>query len=636
MSQSPPPTTGLKTQAACESLKTLGPEGERAAKRLCKVAQEIAFFSPAEIYHYVDPDGLENKVEAEQVHPGAWVGIVRNILILLPLAATWVALNIATSSYATFLANFNQQHAHDSPLPQPPTFLELWQQGFNTSNPLDRFSTLAWFDVGCFGALMLLGFVIDFLPTWRFKRRAAVYTSLQEALEEQSERCLQEIKSGQSLKDRYAPIFAKATEVLQETSTISKEVTKQIKSVAKQMAAFQLTADTLANNVNTMHTQATKLTSAADRMAASTQLVAVAAGALQQNVLDLKASQDQMTGRIEDLTTEMRGSTDQARAATEVLTTTLTGFNETLGSTNTAMRDASSAMLTVGSTLTGIAGTLNQAAENMGNHAGTMSQAAQNLSDSAQTMAGQARLFTIEVSRQGTLHQETNGHLAALVQQGTSSSEKMAQTAGSLKTALEAQANTANAQAQATSGIAGASAQLHQTAGALDQTTGRLTEATGKLTETAVSLATIALRLTPAAQPAPKHGWLWRLFHRGKSKQTSQGANSSGQAGQAIHEADTLHGAARFYQPQHDPYAETVPPTAPPSPQAPAQPQSQPPMPSPKLSPEPVTLSRDELSAGSSASASKKPPAPRSADASADPSGGSPAQPPKQLPQEPA
>lgn len=142
-------------RGACLDLAKLGDAGRDAADRIYTAGEDIAIFTPSNLQAFIDVDGTSAEVEHEQLRSIQWVAIVRNVSVLLPLLFTWLGLSWAASQYALDLST----HPNDKSL----SFLQLWEEGFGTRNPIFSFSHFAAVDVGLFVFLIAIGLYADIM-----------------------------------------------------------------------------------------------------------------------------------------------------------------------------------------------------------------------------------------------------------------------------------------------------------------------------------------------------------------------------------------------------------------------------------------------------------------------------------------
>lgn len=136
-------------------------------------------WAASDIFQLVDPESI---VEQVQGHGAGdrWVGVLemlRNALVFLPIAITWVGIWRALESYADAI--------HTNPALSDLAFLYLWQQGFEGRTSL-TLSRIALAD----GAILLLVFVLTIVVLWynnqREHRAVAVREELSHALADAS------------------------------------------------------------------------------------------------------------------------------------------------------------------------------------------------------------------------------------------------------------------------------------------------------------------------------------------------------------------------------------------------------------------------------------------------------------------
>lgn len=111
--------------SACARLRKSGASG--AADRLAGIDDLVGRLDFPALEKLADPEGAADEIAASQQRPVRRAHMWRNIVALLPLLITWLALGLASSEYNRYLT------AHPASTTQP--FLLLWQQGFGGRYP---------------------------------------------------------------------------------------------------------------------------------------------------------------------------------------------------------------------------------------------------------------------------------------------------------------------------------------------------------------------------------------------------------------------------------------------------------------------------------------------------------------------
>lgn len=109
-----------------------------------------ADWAHADLYRVLNPERIASSYETK-VASGTWVRwfeFFRNVLVILPLAVTWIGISVAVRGYADLLESEPQQAAQ--------SFIYLWQSGFNGTVWL-TLERLAAID----GVILLLVFVLS-------------------------------------------------------------------------------------------------------------------------------------------------------------------------------------------------------------------------------------------------------------------------------------------------------------------------------------------------------------------------------------------------------------------------------------------------------------------------------------------
>src|SRR5690348_4626118 len=114
----------------------------RTVERLRKTEENIHDFTPAVLFQYMNPASIERSFEYEQSRIVHRQLFIRNLLFILPLILTLVALGLAFIQYRGDIAS-HPQDANQS-------FFLLWETGFHTGSTLFAPSTVVLLDAGLF------------------------------------------------------------------------------------------------------------------------------------------------------------------------------------------------------------------------------------------------------------------------------------------------------------------------------------------------------------------------------------------------------------------------------------------------------------------------------------------------------
>lgn len=90
------------------------------------------------------------------------LSLLRNILILLPVAVTWYAIGQATSAFAIFVETGGEATVN---------FLDFWQNGYEVLDEKWRISEVALFDVYLIGLVVILTFMVGIFQNIVFARQ---------------------------------------------------------------------------------------------------------------------------------------------------------------------------------------------------------------------------------------------------------------------------------------------------------------------------------------------------------------------------------------------------------------------------------------------------------------------------------
>jgi len=329
-----PEATKTAVRRIGTSLEVLGTGGREAAKRLDDVLARIDQYSAAEVYATLDPIGAELSIEREGAHLLHILSLLRNALILLPLALTWGGLSWATAAYQSDLA------AHPEDVNHP--FLELWQNGFRSSGGLNSilsFSHLALVDVLLFGLLIGMGLWIDTATRGASARSRTARARLEEAAGSLSQ------YAGKSRPAATSPEAVnewadKIQQLIQDATNYVFDASKSMENITRQIEGFQQSADSIALSAGKIGEQASALTGAVNSIRDGAKLMADAAGNLSTNTAEMRTAQNETTGAVRDLLGDVRAIARDTASANREVTGITRDFAQGLAQTRQAMSEA--------------------------------------------------------------------------------------------------------------------------------------------------------------------------------------------------------------------------------------------------------------------------------------------------------
>lgn len=301
------------------------PFEEDAANRLIAIADQLPDVSNPnrsfdhllniDPYQIVSPDTIER--HASEFHPvlpkgfGRWETL-RNVLVLLPILFTWIALSVASFNYAQTV----NKHRDMQGIP----FLLLWEQGFKEGIPFPSFSLVALAD------FVILGIVI--LLTWYFHQhtdgQAVQIETQREALRQHALALRQELE-----------------DVLWR---LSKQFSQRRLLRAPDQGALEA-ADQMKNAALILETTTTSLTGYEERAASRTEALAQRQITFNKQQEELRNQFLGLTQQQQNLVNQVSTSVQQLDAATQAMRADLQRvsgeFSEAVASANQAAQSAS-------------------------------------------------------------------------------------------------------------------------------------------------------------------------------------------------------------------------------------------------------------------------------------------------------
>lgn len=226
----------MRLPAISESIQTLAEKStrlgaKRVAERLLVADRDIQFFTPAELYQYIDSAGVEKTIALEHMRLVQRLILIRNIFFILPLILTFAALGWAFIQYQGDIA-LHPQDANQS-------FWLLWEIGFNTGNTLFAVSHIAVLNASLFLLGALIGGYGERRKLQGRRLEQDLHALLEEALEILANRSLREMRQLRNPNAAQNQALSQVNQALQESVQITQNVQVQIVQVVQQMGAFQ-------------------------------------------------------------------------------------------------------------------------------------------------------------------------------------------------------------------------------------------------------------------------------------------------------------------------------------------------------------------------------------------------------------
>lgn len=325
-------------------IRKLAPD---ASARLRLAAANVRKVSPDATYSWVDPASFTHEIEVNEARPAESLSAIRNVLVVIPLTLTWLALALAAIEYIVDIKAY-----HDD-IYQP--FLALWQGGFPHAG---WFFTFTLADIGILDCMLLL---VVLGLTWReqiIQRRARIKAqaltnqliSITPSLVELSSRggkplvgpdaSVQDVAN--AIQDVLDQAFAQTQRLTTEAEHRLTDVAEaaQRSILASQTAVEQLMTNHMApminrisGHLNVLQTQLEASQEKLDTVATASQQLSIAAGALERNAGAYIAAAAQISEHIEQL----RGT--QAELVTRIDT-----VSREIGTSATALQQVAAAI----------------------------------------------------------------------------------------------------------------------------------------------------------------------------------------------------------------------------------------------------------------------------------------------------
>lgn len=311
-----------------------------SAKRLVLAAEHADELGPAELYRFLDPGRVLSELEEVRGKRTRLLSAVRNVLALVPLLLTWVALAYASVEYQTYI------DSGKGDIHRP--FLILWQEGFGGSTPF-TFSFTAGLDF--FFLMLILLFTI-----WAQSADASALRAVRALGDEVDEAIASLISTA-----RAGVIVPRNTDPKDWAAAVQATITRAMNDV-------QTTIKTALANTEHLITESRTATT---ELTAEAKSVVQAVGA---------ANTDLMEHQMRPLVSQFRLSVDDLKLG-------LDAYNLGLGTVSTTI-----------SQLGGAATTLATASQALANHASTYSATAASIDHHIQELGAAQTQFVGQVS----------------------------------------------------------------------------------------------------------------------------------------------------------------------------------------------------------------------------------------------
>lgn len=281
----------------CTELNGMGQAGRDTASRIQNVGESISTFRLPDIYTYLDPVSSAMAFERDRTRALHAINLIRNILILLPLALTWFALQQATVLYQADLI----RNPGDVNVP----FLDLWQNGFGSPGLWLTFSHVATIDVGLYLLLITVGFFADNIvrnSRARVRKYQDLVTSAAGVL---GKVALVETHSVPRDPNDVSPWVSQVQSVLTTAANL-------IEQVSEQMNAFQASANSLGASAAAIGAStaaighsAEQMQDSANRLSDETHQLTAAVGSINTSAGNMASASGQINNEIRSFTGAM-------------------------------------------------------------------------------------------------------------------------------------------------------------------------------------------------------------------------------------------------------------------------------------------------------------------------------------------
>jgi len=181
--------TQVKLNTLADKIRRVNPS---AAARLLRLSAAVRrdqgsmadAWAANDVHRMIDAHVIAEQWRARDIPP-FWLRLLewlRNLLIFVPLAMTWLGISMAVSSYSAFVNAINSNpHADKAQLQLP--FLYLWQQGFGNRLPgWLVLGNLALYDFLLLCFLLLLTAIVNIRSHLRSSQKEEEAELLQEEL----------------------------------------------------------------------------------------------------------------------------------------------------------------------------------------------------------------------------------------------------------------------------------------------------------------------------------------------------------------------------------------------------------------------------------------------------------------------
>jgi len=208
-----------------------------------------------------------------------WLTVIRNVLVFLPVAITWMAISKATTAYKTWEPVGKK--VGDTTTVADKNFLDFWSNGYGKLSKFWTIPDIGKFDFGIIAAIILLALLINFLDT-RGKSLEGHLIRISEA-----QRTAIGIKIRRSLHGKREASPDSIAESLADALADLNQTTRDMAEVAARLERSSVGVEALAPQLETLNS------SAATFATQTSQMIATAVNALVSSVDNLNSSVNQ-------------------------------------------------------------------------------------------------------------------------------------------------------------------------------------------------------------------------------------------------------------------------------------------------------------------------------------------------------
>lgn len=432
-------------------------------------------------YQIVNPNTIERRASDSALQQSTAFGCletIRNMLVLVPILITWIALSIASHNYAESVTVFPDKAGAP--------FLLLWEQGFPAGTlTWLRFSWVAGADFAILAIIIILTVFFHYATEIQNQKPKRNALALRQDLDDVLWRLSKQFSQRRLLRAPDQGALEAATKMNETALTLETAITAlstDADSAAKRADVLNRLHQTFSQQQGELRAQ---LGSLHQQQLQLTAQVSTSVQQLDASTKEMRSDLERVSGELGQAVTSAK---EAANAATEGLKLAQSAVSEA-GKTATAVAGVEQQLGSVVGQLNGVTGTLgrtNQALENNVGEASKLNQGIQKATQEIDTVATKIDSVAVKIDAVASKIDALPANLQSISQ--------------SLQTSAQQTASTAQATAGLVQRLDTLVAQLPTIAQNMQSVAGSLNKTAQEMTQSVVESKSANQALQSAAQ----------------------------------------------------------------------------------------------------------------------------------------